>query len=147
MTFGEAESNLILDKLVDRWAVASDQKQVDEQMSLMTWDATYRVYNGNELHLEAHGQDDLKKALTEQAKAIKTSFTLTGQHLVTMDRDSNTATGVQYAQVRVVREADNGAFITDYSVRYNDHYAFRGENWAIEQRDVHLVIVDAHKLA
>ncbi|MDT6981133.1 nuclear transport factor 2 family protein [Levilactobacillus zymae] len=143
MTYGEAESNLILDRLVNQWAVLGDERKIDQQLDLMAASGTYRVTRQDTVVAEATGRPALKALFTQQAQAADTVFTLNGPHLITLNADENTASGVLYAQVKVVKDQ----VLTDYSVRYDDQYAFIDHNWAIQERQVHLLIEDAHPLA
>ncbi|GEO68804.1 nuclear transport factor 2 family protein [Levilactobacillus acidifarinae] len=143
MTYGEAESNLILDRLVNQWAVLSDDRKIDQQLDLMAADGTYRVDQHGTVIAEATGRSALKTLFTQHAQTVETVFTLNGPHLITLDADENTASGVLYAQIKVVKDQ----VLTDYSVRYDDQYAFIDHNWAIQQRQAHLLIEDVHPLA
>jgi len=147
MTYGEAESNLILDRLVNQWAVYSDAKKTADQLQLMAPDGTYRIYQDNQLLSETTGRENLSRLFTTQAGRAQHIFTLTGTHLITVDQNAGTATGILNALVKVVRTAENGqSTLTSYSERYDDQYAFQGENWVISERNVHRIIVDQHDL-
>ncbi|MGY5340119.1 nuclear transport factor 2 family protein [Levilactobacillus spicheri] len=146
MTYGEAESNLILDRLINQWAIDQDAGQIADQLQLMAPDGTYRVYQGDQLVTETAGHENLTRQFTTATAARDQSFTMNGTHLITVNQNDGTATGIVYAQVKVVTARDNQRVVTDYSVRYRDQYAFLGANWVIQERDEHRVIVDQHPL-
>ena len=148
MTYGEAESNLILTRLINQWAIASDAHDTAAQLRLMAPDGTYRIYQDDVLISETSGRENLNRQFTQAATASDRSFTQNGTRLITVNQNDGTATGILYAQVKVVTTPVEGgpAILTDYSVRYDDHYAFLGENWGILERDEHRIIVDQHPL-
>lgn len=148
MTYGEAESNLILDRLVNQWALASDAHRIADQLQLMAPDGTYRVFDGDQLLSETTGRENLTRQFTQAAEKVDRTFTQNGTKLITVDQNKGTATGTLYATVqRVKRPAGSPAQLTVYNVRYDDHYAFLGENWVIQTRDVHRIITETRPLA
>ncbi|QMU08094.1 nuclear transport factor 2 family protein [Levilactobacillus suantsaii] len=138
MTYGEAESTLILNRLVTQWGLYADQHRVADQVALMTPTATFRVYRDDHVVTELTGTDDLTQALTRWGQRYPKHFTLTAQPLITLDTDNGTADGQVNAQIKTV--GDKG-ITSVFSVRFDDHYAFNGENWAIASRDAHVIMV------
>ncbi|HWV71420.1 MAG TPA: nuclear transport factor 2 family protein [Pseudosphingobacterium sp.] len=131
--------------LIDAYAYLGDDKKIAEQMKLFTPDATYKVYmNGVEL-ANTTGTDTLEKEFSGHAAEVKTYFTLNGQHTVKIDGD--TATGVSFSQLKMVREKDGKANITDYSVKYEDTYVRQDGKWLIKARIGHFLIIEARTLA
>lgn len=49
---------------------------------------------------------------------VKMYFTLNGQHTIKIEYD--TATGISFAQIKMIREAEGKDILTDYSVKYDD---------------------------
>lgn len=130
--------------LIDAYAYLGDDKKIAEQMKLFTPDATYKVYmNGVEV-VKIKGSDKLETEFNGHAAAVKTYFTLNGQH--TVEIDGETATGVSFSQLKMVREKDGQDSITDYSVRYDDHYIYHGRKWLIKARVGHFLIVETRML-
>lgn len=143
MTYGEAESNLILDRLVNQWAFLNDEQQIDAQVALMAPNGTYQLSDDTQTLAQAAGQAALKDLLTQRAAASERTFTLNGSHLMTLNLAENTAKGILYAQIKRVHDH----VLTTYSVRYDDQYAFIARNWVIQTRHAHLMIVESHPLA
>lgn len=143
MTYGEAESNLILDRLVNQWALFNDEQRIDAQVALMAPNGTYQLTNDTETLAQATGQAALKHLLTQRATASEKIFTLNGAHLMTLNLAENTAKGILSAQIKRVHDH----VLTTYSVRYDDQYAFIDRNWVIQARHAHLLIVESQPLA
>lgn len=130
--------------LIDAYAYLGDDKKIAEQMKLFTPDATYKVYmNGVEVANTA-GTATLEKEFSAHAAEVKTYFTLNGQHTVKIDSD--TATGVSFSQLKMVREKDGKDNITDYSVKYEDTYVRQDGKWSIKARIGHFLIIEARAL-
>jgi len=53
-------------------------------------------------------------------------FTLNGQHTVKVSGD--TASGILFSQIKMIREAEGKDILRDYSVKYEDEYFFSTEN-------------------
>ena len=130
--------------LIDAYAYLGDDKKIADLMALFTKDATYKVYmNGSQIATTT-GTDVLEKEFTGHAALVKTYFTLNGQHTVKIDGD--TATGVSFSQIKMIREADGKNNITDYSVKYEDKYVHVDEKWLIKERIGHFVIIEERRL-
>ncbi|CAH0142048.1 hypothetical protein SRABI27_03106 [Pedobacter sp. Bi27] len=130
-----------LRSLIDAYASLGDEKKISEQMEIFTTDAIYQVYMGGNLVANVSGTENLEKEFTGHASLVKTYFTLNGQHTVNIDGD--TATGISFTQIKMVREAEGKDNITDYSVRYDDKYVFQNGKWLIKKRTGHFIIVEA----
>ncbi len=113
-------------------------------MLLLTPDTSYKVYVGGQLFSETSGRKQLEEEFTGHASNVKRYFTISGQHVVKVDGD--TATGVSYAQMKMVRDEDGKEVITDYSVRYDDEYVRQNETWLIKARIAHFIIFDVRPL-
>ncbi len=130
--------------LIDAYAYLGDDKKTSEQMGLFTPDAVYKVYMNGVLVATTSGTKDLEEEFSGHAAQVKTYFTLNGQHTVTIDGD--TATGVSFAQLKMIREADGTDILSDYSVSYEDTYVRREGKWLISERTGHFIIIEARPL-
>ncbi|TRW26698.1 nuclear transport factor 2 family protein [Flavobacterium zepuense] len=133
-----------LRELVDAYALLGDEKKISEQMSLFTPDAVYTVYMNGIVVADIKGTDNLQKEFNGHASAVKTYFTLNGQHNVKISGDS--ATGTSFSTIKMIREHEGKDIITDYSVRYDDTYIFLNNKWLIAQRIGHFIIVEARPI-
>lgn len=131
--------------LIDAYAYLGDDKKIAEQMELFTLDANYKVYiNGAEV-ANTNGTEQLEKEFKGHAAEVKTYFTLNGQQTVKVDGD--TATGVSYSQLKMVRGKDGRDIITDYSVKYEDTYVRQDGKWLIKARIGHFLIIESRALS
>jgi hypothetical protein len=131
--------------LVDAYAYLSDEKKISEVMGLFTTDTTYKVYMGDFLAADVSGIDTMEREFNGHASLVKTYFTLNGQHTVKIAGD--TATGVSFSQIKMIREADGKDVLTDYSVRYHDRYILQNGKWLIKERIGHFIIVEERSLS
>jgi len=69
---------------------------------------------------------------------------MNGQHSVKIDGD--TATGVSFSQLKMIRESEGKDIITDYSVKYDDKYVCQNGRWLIKERISYFKIVEARSL-
>jgi hypothetical protein len=145
MTLELLQAKAELRDLVDAYAYLGDDRKTAEQMGLFTPDAVYQVYMGGVLVATTSGTETLEKEFSGHAAQVKSYFTLNGQHTVDVDGDS--ATGVSFAQLKMVREAEGADIITDYSVKYEDKYVRQAGKWLIKERTGHFIIIDARPLA
>ncbi|HWV73245.1 MAG TPA: nuclear transport factor 2 family protein, partial [Pseudosphingobacterium sp.] len=121
-----------------------DEKKISEQMSLFIPDAVYKVYMNDMLVVNISGTENLEKEFSGHAAEVKTYFTLNGQHTVKIDED--TASGISFTQIKMVREAEGKNNITDYSVKYEDQYVRENGKWLIKERIGYFIIVEARAL-
>lgn len=131
--------------LIDAYAVLGDEKKITEQMGLFTTDTIYQAYMGDFLAANVSGKENLEKEFNGHASQVKTYFTLNGQHTVKIIGE--TATGVSFSQIKMVRESEGKDTLTDYSVRYDDHYVLQNGKWLIKQRTGYFIIVEARPLS
>ena len=68
-----------------------------------------------------------------------------GQHNVAIG--GNTAAGVSFSQIKMIRETDGNDALTDYSVRYDDKYIFNEGRWLINALEGHFVIIEERELS
>lgn len=127
--------------LIDAYAYLGDEKKISEQMGLFTPDAIYKAYMGDFLAANVSGTENLEKEFNGHASQVKTYFTMNGQHTVRIDQD--TATGVSFSQIKMIRASEGKNIITDYSVRYDDKYVYQNGKWLIKERTGYFIIVEA----
>ncbi|WP_307208743.1 nuclear transport factor 2 family protein [Paenibacillus harenae] len=90
------------------------------------------------------GTKQLEEEFAGHASIVKRYFSINGQQVVKVDGD--TATGVVYSQMKMVREEDGKEVITDYSVKYDDTYVRQNGAWLIKERASHYIIIEARTL-
>lgn len=130
-----------LRNLIDAYACLGDAKRIAEQMGLFTKDATYKVYMGNFLAADVSGTDNLEREFSGHAAQVETYFTMNGQHTVNISGES--ATGISFSQIKMIRESGGQKNITDYSVKYDDKYVLQDGHWLIKERVGYFIIVEA----
>ena len=130
--------------LIDDYATLGDDKKLSEQMLLFTPSATYTAYMNGVLVSSTTGKDNLEAEFKGHASQVKKYFTLNGQHAVKIDGD--TATGISFSQIKMIREQDGKDIIADYSVRYDDQYVRQDGKWLIKNRAGHFIIAEARVL-
>ncbi|MCI9845974.1 nuclear transport factor 2 family protein [Flavobacterium pectinovorum] len=144
MTLEFLEKKEKLRKLIDDYAVLGDEKKITEQMELFTPNITYKAFMGGIVVSEVSGKTNMEKEFIGHASLVKTYFTLNGQHEVQIDND--TAFGVSFAQIKMIREVDGKNVLTDYSVRYDDKYVFQNDKWLINYREGLFIIIEERLL-
>lgn len=130
--------------LIDAYASLGDEKKIADVMRLFTPDATYTVYMNGTMVASTAGTKDLEEEFSGHAAQVKDYFTLNGQHTVHVDGD--TATGVSFTQIKMIRPSEESDILTDYSVRYDDEYVRLNGKWLIRERTGHFIIVEARSL-
>ncbi|SNR40965.1 nuclear transport factor 2 family protein [Flavobacterium sp. ov086] len=134
-----------LRNLIDDYAYLSDDKKIADVMNLFTLDVTYKVYMGGALVADVSGRENMEKDFNHHASLVKTYFTLNGQHTVKID--SETATGVSFTQIKMIRDIEGKDILTDYSVKYDDSYVFQNGKWFIKDRVAHFLIIEARPVS
>lgn len=133
-----------LRNLIDDYATLGDEKKISQVMDLFTPDVSYKVYMNNTLVSSVSERENMEKQFNEHAAQVKAYFTLNGQHKV--ESDTNTATGISFSQLKMIREIDGKDILSDYSVKYNDKYIFQNGKWLIKERIGHFLIVEVREL-
>ncbi len=133
-----------LRNLIDAYASLGDERKISEQMGLFTADTVYKAYMGDFLAASVSGTENLEKEFNGHASLVKTYFTMNGQHTVKIDGD--TATGVSFSQIKMIREAEGKNILTDYSVKYDDKYVCQNGKWLIKERTGYFIVVEARPL-
>lgn len=130
--------------LIDAYASLGDGKKIADVMGLFTPDATYKVYMNGTMVASTSGTKTLEEEFSDHAAQVKDYFTLNGQHTVNVDGD--TATGVSFTQIKMIRASEESDILTDYSVRYDDEYVRLNSKWLIKERTGHFIIIEARPL-
>ncbi|CAD0003982.1 nuclear transport factor 2 family protein [Flavobacterium salmonis] len=133
-----------LRNLIDDYAYLGDEKKIAEQMELFTSDLSYKVYMGGALVADASGRESMERDFNLHSSEVKTYFTLNGQHTVKINDE--TASGVSYSQIKMIREIEGKDVLTDYSVKYDDYYVKINGKWLIKDRVAHFVVVKSNNL-
>lgn len=133
-----------LRNLIDAYAYLGDEKKISEQISLFTPDVVYKAYMGDFLAADVSGTTQLEKEFNGHASLVKTYFTMNGQHTVTVNGD--TATGISFSQIKMIRETEGKNILSEYSVKYDDKYVHQNGQWLIKERTGYFVIVETRTL-
>ncbi|MDP9955239.1 hypothetical protein J2X97_000876 [Epilithonimonas hungarica] len=134
-----------LRNLIDDYAYLGDEKKIAKQLDLFTSDVTYRVYMNGALVADVSGRESMENDFNLHSSQVKTYFTLNGQH--TTKIDGETATGISFSQIKMIREADGKDVLTDYSVKYEDQYVFQNGKWLIKDRIGYFVIIESRTIS
>jgi len=129
-----------LRKLIDDYAYLGDEKKISEQMNLFTEDLTYKVFMGGALVSDVSGRENMEREFKVHSSQVKTYFTLNGQHAVKID--DNSARGVSFTQIKMIRDAGGKDVISDYSVKYEDYYVLQNGKWLIKDRLAYFLIIE-----
>lgn len=133
-----------LRNLIDDYAYLGDEKKIAEQMELFTSDLSYKVYMVGALVVDVSGRETMERDFNLHSSEVKTYFTLNGQHTVKINNE--TASGVSYSQIKMIREIEGKDVLTDYSVKYDDNYVKINGKWLIKDRVAHFVVVKSNNL-
>lgn len=144
MTLEILKTKEALRNLIDDYAYLSDEWKISEVMDLFTPDVTYKVYMGAALVADISGRENMEKDFNGHASLVKTYFTLNGQHTVKIDND--TATGISFAQIKMIREEEGKDVLTDYSVKYEDSYVLQNGKWLIKERIGYFLIIESRSI-
>lgn len=145
MTLEILKTKQDLRELIDNYAYLSDEWKISEVMDLFTLDVTYKVFMGGALVADVSGRENMESDFNLHASQVKTYFTLNGQHTVKIDGE--TATGISFSQIKMIREADGKDVLTDYSVKYDDQYVFQNGKWLIKDRIGYFVIIESRTIS
>ncbi|TRW21950.1 nuclear transport factor 2 family protein [Flavobacterium zepuense] len=144
MTLEVLKTKQELRDLIDDYAYLSDEKKISEVMDLFTTDINYKVFMGGVMVADVSGRENMEKDFNGHASLVKTYFTMNGQSTVQIDGD--TASGVSFSQIKMIRDNGGKDVLTDYSVRYDDKYVFQNGKWLIRERVGNFIIVEARTL-
>jgi hypothetical protein len=133
-----------LRNLIDDYAYLGDEKRISEVIGLFTPDCNYKVYMNDLLVANVSGAETMEKEFNGHAAAVKTYFTMNGQHTVKIDGE--TATGISFSQIKMIRESEGKNVLTDYSVKYDDLYICLAGKWFIKERTGYFIIIEERAL-
>lgn len=133
-----------LRNLIDNYAYLSDEWKISEVLDLFTPDVNYKVYMSGALVADVSGRENMERDFNLHASQVKTYFTLNGQHTVKIDGD--TATGISFTQIKMIREVEGKDILTDYSVKYHDTYIFQNGKWLIKNRIGYFIIIESRPI-
>jgi len=134
-----------LRNLIDDYAYLGDEKKISEVMDLFTHDLSYNVYMNGNLVSSVSGRERMESDFNTHASQVKTYFTLNGQHGVKINAD--TATGISFSQIKMIREVEGKDVLTDYSVKYDDQYVYLNGKWLIKERIAYFIILESRSIS
>ncbi|MCM0667706.1 nuclear transport factor 2 family protein [Flavobacterium tyrosinilyticum] len=145
MTLENLKAKEELRSLIDDYATLGDEKKISEVMDLFTPDVTYKVYMNGALVSSVSQRENMEKEFNQHAGHVKTYFTLNGQHKVKIDGD--TASGISFSQLKMIREVEGKDILSEYSVKYEDEYVNHNGKWLIKNRIGHFIMIEVRELA
>jgi len=145
MTLEILKTKQDLRDLIDNYAYLGDEWKISEVMDLFTPDVIYKVYMNGALVANISGRENMESDFNLHASQVKTYFTLNGQHSTKIDGE--TATGISFSQVKMIREMEGKDVLTDYSVKYEDKYVFQNEKWLIKERIGYFVMIESRTIS
>lgn len=145
MTLEILKTKQDLRELIDNYAYLSDEWKISEVMNLFTPDVIYKVYMNGALVANVYGRESMESDFNLHSSQVKTYFTLNGQHSVKIDGES--ATGISFSQIKMIREVEGKDILTDYSVKYEDNYIFQNGKWLIKERTGYFLIIESRSIA
>lgn len=145
MTLEVLKTKQDLRDLIDNYAYLGDEWKISEVMDLFTPDVIYKVYMNGALVANVSGRESMESDFNLHASQVKTYFTLNGQHSTKIDGE--TATGISFSQIKMIRENEGKDVLTDYSVKYEDKYVFQNEKWLIKERIGYFVIIESRTIS
>ncbi|MFP3590779.1 nuclear transport factor 2 family protein [Chryseobacterium sp. SIMBA_038] len=134
-----------LRNLIDDYAYLGDEKKISKVMDLFTPDLSYNVYMNGNLVSSVSGRENMESDFNTHASQVKTYFTLNGQHTVKINAD--TATGISFSQIKMIREVEGKDVLTDYSVKYDDQYVYLNGKWLIKERIAYFIILESRSIS
>lgn len=144
MTNNEIAQHLALRELVDTFSNLADEKDVAAQMPLFTADAHINVVMDGKEVFDLNGQQQILEAFSGYLSQFSVVYHINGQQTVTINE--NTAKGIAYCQVTLIKE-ENGQRIKQTSgVRYHDRYVFQNGKWLIAERLSNFMWTDIHPM-
>ncbi|MGB3256273.1 MULTISPECIES: nuclear transport factor 2 family protein [Buttiauxella] len=128
----EIAHRLALRELVDTFSNLADEKNVAAQMALFTPNAHINVVMEGKEVFDLNGHQQILEAFSGYLAQFSVVYHLNGQQTLEIDGDS--AKGIAYCQVVLIKE-ENGQRIKQTSgVRYQDRYVFNNGKWLISER-------------
>lgn len=144
MTTHEITQRLVLRELIDTFSNLADEKDVAAQLSLFTVDAHINVVMDGKEVFDLNGQQQILDAFSGYLAQFSVVYHINGQQTVNIHGD--TASGIVYCQVVLIKE-ENGQRIKQTSgVRYHDRYIFQNGHWLIAERLSNFMWTDIHPM-
>lgn len=144
MTTHEISQRLALRELIDTFSNLADEKDVAAQLSLFTVDAHINVVMDGKEVFDLNGQQQILDAFSGYLAQFSVVYHINGQQTVNIYGD--TASGIAYCQVVLIKE-ENGQRIKQTSgVRYHDRYIFQNGQWLIAERLSNFMWTDIHPM-
>ena len=144
MTNHEIAQRIALRELVDTFSNLADEKNVAAQIPLFTADAHINVVMEGKEVFDLKGHPQILEAFSGYLAQFSVVYHQNGQQTVTINE--NSASGIAYCQVTLIKE-DNGQRIKQTSgVRYHDRYVFQNGKWFIAERLSDFMWTDIHPM-
>lgn len=140
----EIEEKLALKELVDTFSILADKKDVAAQVLLFTENSVVQTYINGEKVTDLTGRAQIGDVFTSFLAGFETVYHINGQQTVTINGD--TATGISYCQVVLIRDEDGKKIMTTHGVNYQDEYVRENERWLISNRVSTFVWTDNREL-
>ncbi|EOI3466382.1 nuclear transport factor 2 family protein [Cronobacter dublinensis] len=144
MTEHEIAQRLALKELVDTFSNLADEKDVAAQMLLFTPDAYVNVVMDGKVVFELHGREQINEAFSGYLSQFSIVYHHNGQQTVSID--GNTAQGIAYCQVTLIKEEDGQRLKQSSGVRYRDRYVYQDSQWLIAERLSDFMWTDTHPI-
>lgn len=132
MTNSEIAQRLALRELVDTFSNLADEKDVAAQIPLFTADAHINVVMDGKEVFDLNGQQQILEAFSGYLSQFSVVYHINGQQTVSINE--NTANGIAYCQVTLIKEMNGQRIKQTSGVRYHDRYVFQDGKWLIAER-------------
>ena len=128
----EVKDRLELQNLVYTFSNLSDTKEIDKQVMLFTENASVQSFENGVAGNKYVGREEIGKAFKNYLAQFDVVFHMNGQQTVTIKGD--TAEGINYCQVVLIKNENGKKIRTTRGVIYQDKYRKVNEKWYIEDR-------------
>jgi hypothetical protein len=132
----DASSAIALRSLVDAYAVALDERDVDGFVSLFTVDAELAIHEAGATQptRSYRGHDELREVM-ELVRIFSSTFHLVANHVV--EPGTEGATGITYCSAHHLVEDGGPAHDVMMLIRYDDVYRQGLDGWQFAKRVTH----------
>ncbi|MBO1308653.1 nuclear transport factor 2 family protein [Enterococcus sp. 669A] len=144
-TIEELAARLELKELVDRFAIESDENNLEAYREMFTADCQVKIYFNHQLGMDLNSIDELIEAF-EGFGTPKDSFHFSGLQVVDFQDDTH-ASGQWYLLASLVDEVEGKELLTTNRVRCEDSYVKDAGQWRIAKREQNFVFSDTKELA
>ena len=128
----EVKDRLELQNLVYTFSNLSDTKEIDKQVMLFTENASVQSFENGVAGNKYVGREEIGKAFKNYLAQFDVVFHMNGQQTVTIKGD--TAEGINYCQVVLIKNENGKKIRNTRGVRYQDKYRKVNGKWYIEDR-------------